>query len=85
MGILFYIIFGLIVGTIANVLDPKPGQGGILGSIVLGIVGAFIGGYLGNMLFGVGVTGFNISSMIVATLGALLALFVGRMFRRSTL
>jgi uncharacterized membrane protein YeaQ/YmgE (transglycosylase-associated protein family) len=84
MNFLFYIIFGLIVGAIANFIDPRPSSGGILGAIVLGIVGAIVGGYLGNMLFGVGVSGFNISSFIVAVAGSLLALFVGRMLSRST-
>ncbi len=83
-GLLFYIIFGLIAGSIANFIDPNPSAGGILGSIVLGILGAVVGGYLGSMLFGVGVSGFNISSFIVAVVGSLLLLWVARMFRRST-
>ena len=78
MDILYWAIFGLIAGSIANAIDPRPSEGGILGSIVLGIVGAVIGGYLGSALLGVGVTGFNLTSFIVAVLGALVALFVGR-------
>jgi uncharacterized membrane protein YeaQ/YmgE (transglycosylase-associated protein family) len=80
--LLFYLIFGLIAGGIANYIDPRPAKGGILGSIVLGIIGAVVGGYLGSMLFGVGVTGFNISSFLVAVLGSLLVLWVGRMVMR---
>lgn len=76
--VLSWIMFGLIVGIIANIIDPRPAAGGILGAIVLGIVGALVGGFLGNLLFGVGVTGFNISSFIVAILGSLLLLFVSR-------
>lgn len=75
---LSWIIFGLIVGIIANIIDPRPAAGGILGAIVLGIVGALVGGFLGNLLFGVGVSGFNLSSFIVAILGSLLLLFVSR-------
>lgn len=79
-NIIFYAIFGLIAGGIANYIDPHPSSGGIAGYIVLGIVGAIVGGYIGGMLFGVGVTGFNISSFVVAVLGSLLTLWVGRMF-----
>lgn len=78
MNILAWIVFGLIVGVIANLVDPRPSQGGVLGAIVLGIVGAIVGGFVGNLLFGVGVTGFNISSFIVAVAGALVLLFGAR-------
>ncbi len=78
MDILYWAIFGLIAGSIANYIDPRPSEGGILGSIVLGTVGAVVGGYLGSALFGVGVTGFNVTSFVVAVVGALVALFVGR-------
>lgn len=83
MDLLVWLIFGLIVGVVANMLDPRPARGGIIGAIVLGVVGALAGGYLGNLLFGVGVSGFNIPSLIVAVLGAMLVLFVGRMFRQT--
>ncbi len=62
MGIIAYVIFGLIAGSIANFIEPGKAQGGILGSIVLGIIGAVVGGFLGQQLFGVGVSGFNITS-----------------------
>lgn len=76
--ILFYIIFGLIAGGLANYIDPHPSKGGILGYLALGVVGSIVGGLIGGMLFGVGVTGFNLSSFIVAILGSLLMLWVGR-------
>lgn len=78
MDILYWAFFGLIAGSIANHIDSRPSKGGILGSIVLGIVGAVVGGYLGSALLGVGVSGFNLTSFVVAVLGALIALFVGR-------
>lgn len=81
MSILYWIVFGLIAGSIANFISPNA-KGGILGSIILGIVGAVVGGYLGQMFFGVGVTGFNVMSFVVAVLGALLVLFVGRLLTR---
>lgn len=78
-NILAWVVFGLIAGSIANLIDPRPSKGGILGSMVLGIAGAVVGGWLGNALFGVGVTGFDFSSFIVAIAGSLLLLWVGRM------
>jgi uncharacterized membrane protein YeaQ/YmgE (transglycosylase-associated protein family) len=83
MGILSWIIFGLIAGVIANMIDPRPSQGGALGAIVLGIVGAFVGGWLGNAILGIGVSGFNFTSFVVSVIGALLVLWVARMFNRA--
>lgn len=84
MDLLAWLAFGLITGVIANIIDPRPSQGGILGAIVLGVVGAMVGGFLGNALFGVGVSGFNISSFLVAVAGALITLYLVRMFSRRT-
>lgn len=85
MNIIAWVVFGLIVGLIANVIDPSPSQGGLLGSIVLGIVGALVGGFLGDLIFGVGVSGFNIESFMLAVLGSLLILFIGRALTRREL
>lgn len=82
MGIVTWLVMGLIAGSIANLLDPRPSSGGLLGSIVLGILGALLGGFLGNLVFGIGVTGFNLSSVIIAALGSLLLLFMARAFGR---
>ncbi len=82
MGVLYWIVFGLIAGSIANFLAPSS-QGGIIGSIILGIIGAVVGGYLGERFFGVGVTGFNVMSFIVAVGGALVVLFVSRLLLRA--
>lgn len=78
MSIFGWIVFGLITGIIANAIDPRPGQGGMPGAVVLGVLGAVSGGFFANLLLGVGVTGFNLSSFVVAILGALLLLFIGR-------
>jgi uncharacterized membrane protein YeaQ/YmgE (transglycosylase-associated protein family) len=83
MSILLWVVFGLIVGSIANFIDPRESQGGLLGSIILGIVGSVVGGYLGGLLLGTPVTGFNFTSLIVAVAGSLLVLYIGRMFRRA--
>lgn len=81
MTIIYWIVFGLIAGSIANFLAPSS-QGGIVGSIVLGIIGAVVGGYLGQRFFNVEVTGFNVMSFVVAVSGSLLVLFVSRLLMR---
>ena len=83
MGIISWLLFGLIAGVIANMVDPSPSRGGLLGSIVLGIVGAVVGGFLANTIFGLNVSGFNIESLVVAVLGALLVLVTGKALRHT--
>jgi uncharacterized membrane protein YeaQ/YmgE (transglycosylase-associated protein family) len=82
MNILSWLLFGLLVGMIANALDPQPGRGGLVGSMLLGIAGAFVGGLFANVLFGYSTTGFNLPAFIVATAGSLLLLFLGRGIKR---
>lgn len=82
MNILSWILFGLIVGIIANAIDPSPNRSGILGSVLLGIVGALVGGFLANLIFGITITGFNVTAFLVAIAGSLLLLFFGRAMRR---
>ncbi len=81
MSIIYWIIFGLIAGSIANFIAPSS-QRGFVGSIILGIIGAVVGGYLGQRFFGVGVTGFNLMSFVVAVAGSLVVLFISGLFMR---
>lgn len=83
MNIISWILFGLVVGIVANALDPNPNRGGVLGAVLLGIAGALLGGFVANLLFGISVTGFNLTSFLVAIAGSLLLLFLGRAFRRA--
>lgn len=77
-NIVTWLVFGMIVGIVANMVDPYPNRMGIVGSIVLGIIGAVLGGLVAG-LFGLsGVTGFNLYSFIVALIGSLVVLWVGR-------
>lgn len=78
MGILAWIVFGLIVGAIAKYIVPGEGPGGILGDIIIGIIGALIGGWLYGLFGHTGVTGFNIGSAICAIIGAVVLLFIIR-------
>jgi uncharacterized membrane protein YeaQ/YmgE (transglycosylase-associated protein family) len=75
MSILAWIVLGLIAGFIASKIYVGTGQG-ILMDIVLGIVGAVVGGYLFDALGAGGITGFNIWSMLVAIVGAVLVLWI---------
>jgi uncharacterized membrane protein YeaQ/YmgE (transglycosylase-associated protein family) len=73
MSILGWLILGLIAGFIASKIVNKSGEGVIL-DIVLGIVGAFVGGFLFTRFGAEGVTGFNLYSMFVAVVGAIVVL-----------
>jgi len=73
MSILGWLVLGLIAGFIASKIVNKSGEGLIL-DIVLGVVGAFVGGFLFTQFGAVGVTGFNIYSMFVAVIGAIVVL-----------
>ncbi len=81
MNILSWILFGLIVGIVANAIDPAESRSGVLGAILLGIAGSLIGGLLANFIFGVGVVGFDITSFIVAVAGSIVLLFGFRALR----
>jgi uncharacterized membrane protein YeaQ/YmgE (transglycosylase-associated protein family) len=73
MSIIGWILLGLIAGFIASKIVNKSGDGFIL-DVVLGIVGAVVGGFIFNMIGAAGVTGFNIWSMFVAVIGAIVVL-----------
>lgn len=74
MGILAWILFGLLAGVIAKFAMPGPDGGGIILTIVLGIVGAVVGGFVGTQ-FGYGtITGFDVRSLAIAVGGALILL-----------
>ncbi|HEY1751295.1 MAG TPA: GlsB/YeaQ/YmgE family stress response membrane protein [Caulobacteraceae bacterium] len=75
MGILAWVVLGLIAGFIASKLVNRTGSG-IVMDIVLGVVGALVGGFLFSMFGAVGVTGFNIYSMLVAIVGAVVVLWI---------
>ena len=75
MSIIAWIVLGLIAGFIASKLVNKTGEGLVL-DIGLGIVGAVVGGFVFNQLGAAGVTGFNLYSMLVAVIGAVLVLVV---------
>lgn len=83
MGILAWIVLGLIAGAIAKAIYPGHQGGGILATMALGIVGALLGGWLGNTLLGAGFTGFTLQGFLVAIAGAILVLFLYGLITRN--
>lgn len=82
MGILTWIILGLIVGALAKLFMPGDDPGGIIVTILIGIAGAFLGGFIGSAL-GVGsVTGFNMLSILLAIGGSIILLVIYRFIKR---
>ena len=79
MGILLWIVFGLIVGVAAKWIMPGRDPGGIIVTIALGIVGAVMGGMIGSAVGFSGVSSFSISSLLVAIGGAVLSLISYRL------
>ena len=75
MSIIGWIVLGLIARFIASKIVNKRGEGVIM-DIVLGIIGALVGGFIFSTLGSSGVTGFNLYSMVVAVIGAVVVLLV---------
>ncbi|HSM07785.1 MAG TPA: GlsB/YeaQ/YmgE family stress response membrane protein [Gemmatimonadota bacterium] len=82
MGILSWILFGLIAGALAKWIMPGEDPGGCVVTMVIGIVGAVIGGWIATMFGMGGIDGFNLGSLLVAVLGAVLLLWVYRLVTR---
>lgn len=79
MGIIAWIVLGLIAGAIAKAIMPGKDPGGIIITLILGAVGALLGGWIGSAVFGVGLGGFfNISTWLLAIVGALILLAIYR-------
>ena len=75
MGIISWIIFGLIAGALAKFIMPGDDPGGIVVTTLIGIAGAVVGGFIGSALGMGSVTGFNFGSFFIAVVGALILLF----------
>jgi uncharacterized membrane protein YeaQ/YmgE (transglycosylase-associated protein family) len=84
MGIITWIILGLIVGALAKWIMPGKDPGGIIVTILLGIAGAMVGGFLSSAAGLGSVTGFNIGSLVIALVGALILLWLFRMIRKKS-
>ncbi|ALE78070.1 MULTISPECIES: GlsB/YeaQ/YmgE family stress response membrane protein [Pseudonocardia] len=79
MGIIAWIVLGLIAGAIAKAIMPGKDPGGIIVTLILGVVGALLGGWIGSAVFGVGLGGFfNLSTWLLAIVGSLILLAIYR-------
>lgn len=80
MGILSWIVVGLIAGWLAGVV-MKGGGFGVIGDIIVGVVGGLLGGWIATSLLhlGVGVTGINLGSILIAFLGSVVLIFILRL------
>ena len=86
MDLLVWIVLGAIAGFLANLL--MGGRTGVIGTILLGIIGAIVGGWLAANILNVGaVTGLNLPSIVIAVFGAIVVIFLARAFtgRRAAL
>ena len=83
MNILLWIRLGAVAGWIASIVMKTDASQGTLGDIVLGILGAVVGGFAMNIFGQPGVTGFNLYSILVSVLGAVIVIYLGRAMYRT--
>ena len=76
MGIIAWIAFGLIAGFLARLAMPGRAPGGLIATIVLGILGALVGGFIGTQLGFGDISGFDLRSLILAVLGGVVVLYL---------
>jgi uncharacterized membrane protein YeaQ/YmgE (transglycosylase-associated protein family) len=82
MNILGWIVFGGLAGWVATILTGENARFGIIGNIIIGIIGAYIGGWVAQKFFSApGVTGFDLRSFAVAVIGAVILLFIVSLFK----
>lgn len=81
MSILGWIIIGGVAGWLASLIMNTGASQGIIGNIVVGIIGAFIGGFLFSLIGDGGLGGFSLYSLLVATIGAVALLWIVKMVR----
>ena len=83
MGILAWIVFGLIAGALAKFIMPGDDPGGFIVTTILGIVGAVIGGFIAVQLGYGDISGFDMRSFVIAIVGALILLFGYRLVKKA--
>ena len=83
MGIISWILFGLLAGILAKFIMPGDDGGGFIKTTLLGVVGAMVGGFVGTRLGFGEVTGFNVRSFAIASAGAVLVLWLYRLVKKN--
>jgi uncharacterized membrane protein YeaQ/YmgE (transglycosylase-associated protein family) len=84
MSIIGWIIIGALAGWIASMITGKNSEMGAFANICIGVVGSFIGGFVFNLIGGLGFTGFNLWSLIVAVVGSVILLWIINLFQKRT-
>lgn len=82
MGIIGWLIIGAVAGWVASMVTGNNKRMGAFKNIIAGIVGGFLGGLIMNLVGGVGITGFNLWSLLVACIGAIVLLLIVNAFTR---
>ena len=77
-SLLIYLIFGAIVGWLASVIVGSNNSQGLIGDVILGIIGSMAGGWIMDYFGKPGVTGFNLYSILVGVIGAIVFVIIGR-------
>ena len=80
MNIILWIVLGALAGWIASMIMKTDASQGLIGDIIMGIIGAFVGGFVFNLFGAAGATGFNLYSLIVSIIGAMIVIYIGRVF-----
>lgn len=83
MNLLLWVLFGAIAGWIASLVMKSDASQGTIADIIVGIIGAVVGGFIMEFFGQPGVTGFNLYSLIVAVIGACIAIYGGRLIRHA--
>ncbi|MDP4118844.1 MAG: GlsB/YeaQ/YmgE family stress response membrane protein [Bacillota bacterium] len=83
MGIISWLIIGALAGWIASMITGNNKKMGAGANILVGIIGGLIGGFVMNLLGGYGMTGFNLWSLFVAVIGAIILLLIVNLFRKN--
>lgn len=82
MGIISWIVLGGLAGWVASIIMKKDASMGVFANIIVGVIGAFIGGFIMNYFGGWDISGFNITSFLVALLGSIVLLAIINLVRR---
>ncbi len=82
MGFISWIVVGLIAGWLAKRLMPGPEPGGLLMTLLIGVIGAVVGGWIFNFFGRAGATRIDFYSVVVATIGAIVFLWIWKALRR---
>jgi len=80
MGIILWIVFGIVAGSVARLLMPGPDRLGMAGTILVGLAGALAGGIIGSLTGSAGATGFDFRSLLMAIIGSMGVLFCYRSY-----